>query len=381
MFCAARREVHHGDHGEHGEKQTILLLSVLSVCSVVKKKKRSHRGAEGKITKPHKTSHFAKTQNEATPLRDRANRWPAAKLSALRRAAARRHWSARVTFAMPQPLIPIDRFEIFASGLDHPECVAFDRAGYSWAGGEAGQVYRIDPTGKIVEQIAALGGFTGGIALSADDEIFVCNPKLGVVHVKRNGQHAILAESASGEKIVCPNFPLFDSRGHLWVTDSGVWKKTNGWLVRIDPRGKAERVAGPFGYANGLALTTDERTLFMVESNTDRLLRFSLGANGPTGEAEVFAENVGRLPDGVTLDAAGNLYVCCYASDELWKLSADGKQRQLLGWDHHAILIARPTNLAFGGEDFDWIYVANLGRDRITRAKLGVVGQKPVNLR
>ena len=47
------------------------------------------------------------------------------------------------------PEIPIDRFEVFASGLDHPECCAFDRDGNLWAGGEAGQIYRIDPTGKV----------------------------------------------------------------------------------------------------------------------------------------------------------------------------------------------------------------------------------------
>src|SRR5688500_9082229 len=42
-----------------------------------------------------------------------------------------------------EPLIPIDRFEIFSNGLDHPECLAFDRDGNLWAGGEAGQIYRI----------------------------------------------------------------------------------------------------------------------------------------------------------------------------------------------------------------------------------------------
>ncbi len=35
---------------------------------------------------------------------------------------------------MPEPEIPIKRFEVFASGLDHPECLAFDRR----AGVEAG---------------------------------------------------------------------------------------------------------------------------------------------------------------------------------------------------------------------------------------------------
>src|SRR5262249_39418625 len=66
---------------------------------------------------------------------------------------------------MPEPEIPIERFEIFATGLDHPECLAFDRAGVLWAGGEAGQVYRIDAAGQV-QAVAALGGFTGGIAFS-----------------------------------------------------------------------------------------------------------------------------------------------------------------------------------------------------------------------
>jgi hypothetical protein len=47
----------------------------------------------------------------------------------------------------------------------------------------------------------------------------------------------------------------------------------------------------------------------------------------------------------------------------------------LLAWDHHAILVSRPTNMAFGGEAFDEIFVANLGRQTITRAKIDAKGQ------
>src|SRR5437868_7944178 len=65
----------------------------------------------------------------------------------------------------PSPEIPIERFEIYANGLDHPECLAFDRAGFLWAGGEAGQVYRIAPD-STVETVATLGGFCAGVALS-----------------------------------------------------------------------------------------------------------------------------------------------------------------------------------------------------------------------
>src|SRR4051812_25215110 len=84
------------------------------------------------------------------------------------------------------PQIPTDSFEVFATGVDHPECVAFDRDGFLWAGGEAGQVYRVDAVGRV-ETIANLGSFNAGLAFSPDDQLFVCNPAQGVVRVQRDG--------------------------------------------------------------------------------------------------------------------------------------------------------------------------------------------------
>jgi gluconolactonase len=268
------------------------------------------------------------------------------------------------------------RFEIFAAGLDHPECIAFDRDGNLWAGGEAGQVYRIDPSG-VVTTVTTLGGFTTGIAFSPlDGALYVCNSKLGIFRVEMDGRHELFASEVAGHKIACPNYPVFDRQGRLYVSDSGKWKQHSGCLLRIDPDRNGARVGGPFGYANGLALSADERWLFMVESDTDRVFRFELKADGRLGIAEVYAESVGRLPDGLALDEAGNLYVACYASDEIWRISPAG-ERVRLGWDYHAILVSRPTNLAWGGEQRDTLYAANLGRDTVTRVHLpGVCGQR-----
>jgi gluconolactonase len=280
---------------------------------------------------------------------------------------------------MPEPEIAIERFEVFASGLDHPECLAFDREGQLWAGGEAGQVYRIDPSGKV-DTIATLGGFTGGIALSPlDDRPYVCNPSLGVVRIEPDGRHTVFARGAAGHTLVCPNYPVFDRRGRLYVSDSGNWKKANGLLLCYEPDGSGRVLGGPFGYANGLALTADEHALFMAESDTGRVFRFDLTETGDLGRCELYADSVGRLPDGLALDADGNLYVACYASDEIWRV-APTRAKMLLGWDHHAILLGRPTNLAWGGPSLDVLYVANLGRTTITRAHLpGVRGQRLAN--
>lgn len=278
-----------------------------------------------------------------------------------------------------EPEIEIDRFEIFANGLDHPECCAFDRDGNLWAGGEAGQLYRIEPSGKF-ETITNLGGFCCGIALSPDDlELFVCVSGVGVVRVTKNGEHRVFATHAGNHKIVAPNYLLFDGLGRLYVTDSGNWMKQNGYVLRFARDGSGEILAGPFGYANGLALTTDEQYLFLVESDSDSILRFEIGPDR-LHAPEKYAEHVGRFPDGLALDAAGNVYVCCYASDEIWRIDPNG-QKSLLAHDRWAIRLGRPTNMAFGGANFDEIYVANLGRYTIARANIGHRGQPLANQR
>lgn len=274
-------------------------------------------------------------------------------------------------------IIPRENWEIFANGLDHPECLAFDRLGTLWAGGEAGQIYRIDRNGKV-QQVADLAGFVGGVAWSRDDRLMTCCPIRGLVSVTQDGKWEIFANEVEGEAIITPNFGVFNSRGDYYVTDSGNWMKGNGALLRFDAKGNGRRIAGPFGYANGLALSGDERTLFMVESDFDRIWKFDLDENGGVKSHRVFADEVGRMPDGLALDESGNLYASCYASDEIWRISPSGEKR-LFSWDRWAILLSRPTNMAFDPLDSETMYVANLGRTTITRAQVGVRGQPLAN--
>jgi gluconolactonase len=281
---------------------------------------------------------------------------------------------------MMDPQFSIDRFEVFAGGLDHPECCAFDRDGNLWAGGEGGQIYRIDSAGKS-QTIANVGGFCAGLAFSPDDrELFVCVANAGIVRVSKTGEWSLFATHAAGHKIIAANYPLFDRRGRLYVTDSGNWMKRNGFVLRFDPDGSGNVVAGPFRYANGLALSDDQRQLFMVESDTDSILRFNIGPDERLQAPETYATKVGRFPDGLALDTDGNLYACCYASDEIWRIGAN-RTLSLLAHDRWAIRLSRPTNMAFGGNGFDELYVANLGRHTITRAKLGIRGQPLANLK
>jgi len=279
-----------------------------------------------------------------------------------------------------RPLIALERFRIFADGLDHPEGLAFDGDGTLWAGGELGQIYRIDRHGRVRE-VTRLGGFNLGLTFSRAQELYVCNFKLpALVRVNRKGGVLDSWDRIGNRKLKTPNFSVFDSEGNLYFSDSGDFDRVNGYVYRIRKNGRAELFAGPFAFANGLALSADERFLYVVQSTSDNVVRIEIRADGCAGERKIYASGLHRVPDGAAFDSRGNLIVTCYASDNLHRVTPSGKV-SLLAYDPGGTMISRPTNVAFGGPDFDQMFVANLGRWHISRAAAGVRGQLLANQR
>ena len=278
------------------------------------------------------------------------------------------------------PLLPLERFQIFADELDHPEGLAFDADGTLWAGGELGQLYRIDARGRW-QEVARLGGFNLGLTFSRAQELYVCNFKLSaLVRVSRKGRVLESWTRIGNRKLKTPNFSVFDSEGNLYFSDSGDFDQVSGWVYRIRPNGRAEAFAGPFAFPNGMSLSADGKFLFVVQSTRDNVVRVEILADGRAGNPQVYASGLHRVPDGAVLDANGNLLVTCYASHNLYKITPAGKVL-LLACDPQGTMLAGPTNIAFGGPNFDQMYVANLGRWHIARASAGMRGQLLANQR
>ena len=64
------------------------------------------------------------------------------------------------------PLLDNDtQISVLVDGLDHPEGIAWGLDGYAYAGGEAGQVYRIDIERRELKHFADTGGFVLGMWL------------------------------------------------------------------------------------------------------------------------------------------------------------------------------------------------------------------------
>jgi gluconolactonase len=154
----------------------------------------------------------------------------------------------------------------FTSGLDHPEGVAVGRDGAVYAGGEGGQVYRISPEGRETEVLASTGGFCLGITLDLQENIYICDSgKRAIFRVNQNGNLDVFADRANDHRLIQPNFSVFDSKGNLYFSDSGEWKKMNGLVYRALPDGKVSVFSeGPFHFPNGLALDANEQYLYVI---------------------------------------------------------------------------------------------------------------------
>jgi gluconolactonase len=268
--------------------------------------------------------------------------------------------------------LPLSRASIFADGLDHPECVAAHPDGTFFAGGEAGQIYRISADGKQIEEIANTGGFILGVAISPDGKW------LAICDLKKQCVWALCLTSLKLEELArgfgIPNHLAFARDGSLFVTDSGAFRKINGRIMRIDADSKLTVWhAGPFNFANGIAIGPKHDAVYVVCTWLPGVERIAINEDGTAGRRSVYVKIPKALPDGLTFDARGNLYITCYTPARIYKVSPKKKTSVLIDdWEAH--MLANPTNIAFGGRNFDQLFAANLGRWHITKIDVKAKG-------
>ena len=252
---------------------------------------------------------------------------------------------------------------IVAQGLDHPECVAIGPDGRLYAGGEAGQIYRIETASGKVEQIGSTGGFILGIALDARGNVYACDTELrGVVIVTPNGSVETVTLGTNERPMVTPNYPVFDDHGRLYVSDSGTWPHGGGCIYRVDPEsGTAVWSDTTPQFTNGLALSADGRYLYVAESTLPGVTRIEILDDGAPGKTELVTLMPGTVPDGLAFDLDGRLYIACYRPDRIYTLEPDGRLL-IFADDFQGTELAAPTNVAFGGPDMDHLFVGSLAR-------------------
>jgi gluconolactonase len=126
-------------------------------------------------------------------------------------------------------------------------------------------------------------------------------------------------QDAAGNRFVGPNDFAPDGQGGFYFTASGDPSHgpvTDGKVFFIAPDGRITQKITDVHNANGIALSKDGKTLYVVETDENRLLAFDVAGQGRLSGRRVFVNlddltghEVHIWPDGVKIDSYGDLYV------------------------------------------------------------------------
>lgn len=257
--------------------------------------------------------------------------------------------------------------------LAHPEGVAIDRDGSVWCGGELGQIYRISQDGTQREVVASTGGFCLGMAFDAAGDLFICDLAHAAVYRLEVASRSLsrFATGVPGHRLRIPNYPAFDPIGRLYVSDSWQMREPGPGILRFQPDGTGELWhAGPFDFANGLALNADASRLYVVETFGQRVSVIEIEPDGSAGERSVLAELPDDYPDGLAVTNDGSVVVGCYQPSRILRIDPTGAVTTVAE-DVSAHTLAHPTNIAFANGG---LIAANHGRWHLTHVETDIGG-------
>ena len=275
-----------------------------------------------------------------------------------------------------------------ASGLRFPEGpVAMPDGSVILVEIERRTLSRVTPDGKV-HVVAKLGGGPNGAAIGPGGRIYVTNNgglkflerpgKLfsigqaddyvtGSIQVvdPETGKFDMLYDSCDGRKLCGPNDLVFDRAGGFWFTDLGKTRQRDadrGAVYYAKADGSMIREAiFPLERPNGIGLSPDEKTLYVVETPTARCWSFRLSGPGQIesangryrGEKGVVVAGLGgyQMFDSLAVDSEGHICVATLITGAVSDIWPDGSRV-----DQYALPDMMVTNVCFGGRDLKTAY-------------------------
>src|SRR5699024_1179954 len=172
------------------------------------------------------------------------------------------------------------------------------------------------------------------VKIHKDGRLFVCylgdfESSGGIFAVDSNGKTEVPIVSDI-ETEYCVDDLVFDSKGGFYFTDfRGYSTNPKGGVYYVSPDFKSiTPVIQNLAVANGVALSTDEKTLWVTETNANRLHRIDLLEDGvsiaPFGASIPYHFTGHEGPDSCCIDSDDNLYVAMYGQGRVLVFNKKG---------------------------------------------------------
>ncbi len=192
-----------------------------------------------------------------------------------------------------------------------PEDVVVTDDGLAYTGLDDGRVLRFPAGGGDATVVADTNGRPLGIELSGDGTLIVCDADRGLLRVTPTGEVTTLVDSFAGEQFVFTNNAAIASDGTIYFTvtstrysihvyiDDLLEHSGTGRLFAFRPDGTIDLLMDGLQFSNGVALDSNEASVFVVETGSYRILRHWL-AGDQFGKTDVFADNLPGFPDNAS---------------------------------------------------------------------------------
>jgi len=227
-----------------------------------------------------------------------------------------------------------------------------------WVDAEGNKVHRLDPENGDYQcyntpmTLTAIAMCNSGTWLSAT--------KQGLYHWERDfSKHRLLADPLATKKSVRLNDAVVDRQGRLWTgsLNETCLEAADGELFCMTSSESITPMANNFCVANGISWSPDGGLLYISNMFAYEVEVFSQDtATGQLTQRRTFitfSESDG-MPDGLTVDAEGYLWVALWGGGKVCRYSPAG----VLDKTIH-LPVANPTRCTFGGADLSDLFVCS----------------------
>lgn len=252
------------------------------------------------------------------------------------------------------------------AGADLGEAPTWDAAARRliWVDITKGVVHRFDPeTGRdesleIGQPVGAAVSTTSGLlAVAARNGFSLLDPETGRIELLAG------IEATVPETLV--NDGKCDGAGRFWAGTKDIdGRRPLGSLYRLDQDYTLTRVLTGVTISNGLGWSPDQRTMYYIDSATHGIdvFHFEPGAGSVSNRRRlVELPEAWGLPDGMTVDEEGFLWVAFWTGSAVRRIAPDGRIASVV-----EMPVSLVTSCAFGGDDLSDLYV--------TSARIGLTG-------
>ncbi len=238
-------------------------------------------------------------------------------------------------------------------------------------------IYVLGPNGTV-EVFMKDSKHANGLMYGGQGKLLACqmDGQLASIDLKTKAVE-VLADKYQDKRFNACNDLVIDKQGGIYFTDPrfsapNPWPQGTEAFYYRAPDGKVTRLGEDIAAPNGIILSPDERTLYVVPSMQRQVVAYEVKEPGKLGERRVLCElkqpnnNNNSGGDGLTVDTSGNLYITSALGIQVF--SPAGK---LLG------IIAipeQPANVTFGGPSNRTLYVT--ARKGLYRCEMEATGHQ-----